>query len=930
MHRAFFLLFLLGTTVTCTADNLTYLRIERSAIEKRLQTLPATEADRVKLLREQFKTAGCAAELIEEQAVPGETVPNVICTLPGGEPGAILVGARLDYKAAGSEDLVNWGNVAMLPLLAESINSAPHRQTVIFAAFTGHDRSFAGANFYLKQLTDEQRSQIRAMIDLDKVGRTPAAYAFPGPSTSQITAIGRRQVAKESAHEPTTLSKVLPMAARALKLTNEPQEINDIPATDARVFEEANIRSLVIHSVAYTTISPPGKFETVKLSRDTLDPQVYTDTYNLMCVYLLFLDKAYSIANAKLQTQVAQSKPPQEDVAPVGTSPDSSSRTDAGAATAGLTTSPAGTTASESLAMATASKPPLPQAGAASDSTNTNPVFRTTTRLVQVDVVVTDKQGRPIPGLKQSDFTVMQDGKKQNVHVFEAHGGKPEDQPAVAVVAAPKLPPNTYSNHPSDSTADSWTIVLYDLLNTPTTNQEYARTELLKLLHAVPKGRPVALYLLTNRLTMVQGFTDDPDKLLKAADTLKPGNSHVLTTEAQRQHDEGQIQYTVTESLGSAPVSLSTNDVAQGMIQSKEQQLRDLDSFQIADRAAFTLAAFESLSRSVSGYPGRKNLIWLSASFPIQIEADSKMTTQPWRNSDNFKVALASAGALLAKSRIAVYPVDVRGLQNRGPDVTDSSSEVAAYTTGANSRNYGDLLGTQASVYTDERSTMKEIAEQTGGEAFLGTNDLRRAMERSIDDGSTYYTLAYTPDKIDPQTAYHRIDVKTDQPGVKLSFRRGYYSTPQKSTAPVEKGVAALRGSLQPGMPQSTVLFLTASVQPPDPTHKNVRVQYVVNPNSVTFTDVPDGLKRIVLDCIVIAYDKDGHEVAHASDTMAGTIKPAAFETVMNNGIPAQQELTLPPGAYNLRLGVMDRPSQQIGTVDVPLVITAAEASAKN
>jgi hypothetical protein len=125
------------------------------------------------------------------------------------------------------------------------------------------------------------------------------------------------------------------------------------------------------------------------------------------------------------------------------------------------------------------------------------------------------------------------------------------------------------------------------------------------------------------------------------------------------------------------------------------------------------------------------------------------------------------------------------------------------------------------------------------------------------------------------------------------------------------------------------MLFITASVLPPDATHKNVRIQYIVNPNGVTFTDAPDQRKHLVLDCIAIAYDKDGKEVAHASDTLDGTIKLAAYETVMNNGIPAQQEMTLPPGAYNLRLGVMDRPSQQIGTVDVPLVVTTGEATAK-
>jgi hypothetical protein len=282
----------------------------------------------------------------------------------------------------------------------------------------------------------------------------------------------------------------------------------------------------------------------------------------------------------------------------------------------------------------------------------------------------------------------------------------------------------------------------------------------------------------------------------------------------------------------------------------------------------------------------------------------------------------------MAKSRIAVYPVDVRGLQGRGVDISTSATEAGLYTSSPNSENYGGLLATQGSKAADERFTMRQVAEQTGGEAFLGTNDLKRAMQRSMDDGATYYTLAYTPDKVDPQTVFHRIEVKVTQPDVKLSYRRGYYSSPPKGgTSAI--GAAALRGALQPGMPQSTMLFITASVLPPDATHKNVRIQYIVNPNGVTFTDAPDQRKHLVLDCIAIAYDKDGKEVAHASDTLDGTIKQAAYETVMNNGIPAQQEMTLPPGAYNLRLGVMDRPSQQIGTVDVPLVVTTGEATAK-
>ncbi len=894
------------------------MRIDQAVIEKRIQTVPAIDQDRVSTLKAQFKAAGCPADQIVEQAVPDVELPNVICMLPGIEPGAIVIGTRLGSKAHGEEAQVDWGSVAMLPLMAESLNSAPHRETLIFVAFAGNDHGFAGANWYLKQLNDEQRAQIHAMIDIDQVGRTPASFAFPEPDTSRASSAGSRSVRRESPHESTTPSKVLTIAARSLK-SDPPSEVNDIGATNARVFDEARIPSIIIHSLSYSMITPPAKVEQVRLSRTAIDPKVYTDTYNLLCVYVLYLDKVYSLAQAKaLAEQAAKAPPPavpaQDSTAASSTAPQVASATIAADAAAPPAT----------LAEAHVQPPPSPE------GTTPNAIFHSTTRLVQVDVVATDKQGKPISGLTQADFTVLQDGKPQPLRVFEPHTGTENGSSAASAATTPKLPPNTYSNHPNDATADAWTIVLFDLLNTATADQEYARKQLLDMLKAAPKGQPIALYLLTSKLALVQAFTDDPDKLIKSAENLKPNRSHVLTTEAERQHAVGQVAYAAAELTESAPSTSTSSDsiMMQGLTQGKLQQQQDLESFQIGDRANFTLAAMESLSRAMSGYPGRKNLIWLSASFPVQLMADPKAETQPWRNSANYQSVLASAGALLAKARIAVYPVDVRGLQNHGVDISNSAAEAGNWTSSANSQNYGDLMTAQTAMGSEQRATMRQVADQTGGEAFTGTNNLKRAMQRSMDDGSTYYTLAYTPDKVDPQTAFHRIEVKVNRPDAKLAYRRGYFSSPTKAGS-TQTGVAALRGALQPGMPPSTMLFMTAQVLPPDATHKNVRIQYIINPNGVTFTDLSDKRKQITLDCIAVAYNNDGKEIGHASDTMNGTIKASAYDTVMNNGIPAQQELTLPPGAYNLRLGVMDRASQQIGTLDVQLVVPATTTAKK-
>ena len=134
------------------------MRVDRSVIEKRLQPVPATEKERVESLATQFRSAGCAQNLMQEQAVPDEELPNVICMVPGPDPGAIIIGTRLDSKAKGDDVEVDWGGSVMLPLLTDSLISAPHHQTFIFIAFSGHDHNFAGANYFLSHLNDDQRS----------------------------------------------------------------------------------------------------------------------------------------------------------------------------------------------------------------------------------------------------------------------------------------------------------------------------------------------------------------------------------------------------------------------------------------------------------------------------------------------------------------------------------------------------------------------------------------------------------------------------------------------------------------------------------------------------------------------------------------------------------------------------------------------------
>ena len=458
-------LFAVLVLTTCSfAANLTYVRVDEPIVESRLALKPVDQAARLTMLRNQFLKAGCTADQIKEQPVPGQDQPNLICTLPGTEPGSIVIGARSDYQSKGDELKVDWATLTTLPLLAESLVLTPHRYSLVFIAFTGH-KDLAGSAAYLKSLSDDERKAIRAMIDLEQIGRTPATFSFATvQAASGLTPLGPT---KQITHDDTPMSKLLPLAAITLKDTDYAHQNREQLFTDAQNFERAGTLALTITSPAYTKLIRPGNTE-VSMVRTELDPKVYYQTYNLLCVYTLYLDRGIAPPKAKPSTDVAKAVPvPATSNTPPAAAPPASPA--AIPASAAAVVKPLLPSSEQPVA---STPPPVAQAPA---ETLPAPTFRSTTRLVQVDVVVTDKAGNPITGLKQDDFAVLQDGKPQPVRAFEAHVLTPEARKTRII---PTLPPNTYTNLPDSIQDQSWTIVLYDQLNTPISDQQVARQQL--------------------------------------------------------------------------------------------------------------------------------------------------------------------------------------------------------------------------------------------------------------------------------------------------------------------------------------------------------------------------------------------------------------------------------------------------------------------
>src|SRR5450631_1052232 len=303
-----------------------------------------------------------------------------------------------------------------------------------------------------------------------------------------------------------------------------------------------------------------------------------------------------------------------------------------------------------------------PQAAAAQPDSASNAAVTTikvTSKTVVVDVVVTDSKGHTVKGLPAADFQVQEDGKPQRVnyfHEFTGFGGANGSSDAASGQTVPppadKLPSNVFTNNQLTRDDEPVTVVLLDLLNTPAENQAFAREQLITFLKNKPKGSQFALCTLAGHLQLLQGFTSD-EALLIATANGKKGSTHYNPI---MEHDIGLDKGLQMQK------ELATLDPNMQFVVQMFQQVAGVERAQELDmRFNLTVDAFGQLARYLSGVPGRKNIIWLSASFPLGIFPNSDLF-DAFSESRNFTAQLKKTANLLAEAHVAVYPVDVRGL----------------------------------------------------------------------------------------------------------------------------------------------------------------------------------------------------------------------------------------------------------------------------
>jgi VWFA-related protein len=542
--------------------------------------------------------------------------------------------------------------------------------------------------------------------------------------------------------------------------------------------------------------------------------------------------------------------------------------------------------------------------------------IRANTRLVTVDVVVTDKKGQPIDGLKPEDFTLEENGKKQKISIFVPPGIQNK-------VAA--TPPGVLSNRPENvGTAGVPTVLLLDACNSPFKDQSYARSQMLKyVVEHGQAGHTIAVLTLTDRLRVLQQFTSDPQVLMKAIKSVRP-EEQILAPGAPAPESHG-IADSGLDRGGSGGYA-----VAIGIAAAAAQQFADIQiGYNIERRTLITIDAMRALARILGGLPGRKNVVWLTASLPFDLIPEDRSVTDAELLADlpgegrQRSVSVNAAGsqaaeqrqlyapqikdaeAQLASSNIAIYPVDLTGLMS-GME-SSAARQGSVYADTALTDRVISTLNTQQT----NQGTMEEVALQTGGKAYKNQNDIKDGIVLAVSDEKASYSLGYYPENKKWDGKFRNLKVKLNRGDVQLRFRKGFYAVDpaQAKNVNFEQDVAS---ALEVGAPATQISFM-AQAKPTDP--GKMRVVFLVDAHTLSAEDAGGG-KKVNVNLYASIYSIAGKVVLTRSLKVDRTFDAATYQQLLDKGMMVPLDMEMPSGTQQLRLAVLDNKTGFIGTAN--------------
>jgi VWFA-related protein len=458
-------------------------------------------------------------------------------------------------------------------------------------------------------------------------------------------------------------------------------------------------------------------------------------------------------------------------------------------------------------------------------------------------------------------------------------------------------------------------------------------------------------------LRLIQGFTADENVLLSAVNSKRGAPQSGRWQQAEA--GPGNAVNTVREFAQGGEMS-GWQALLSGLEKMQvEQEATDTDT-----RVGITIDALTQVARYMSGIPGRKNLVWLSGSFPISISPDLN-EERPVSASRNYTTQLRQATNLLAGGQVAVYPVDVRGLAAEDISTSDNMGvgprqTLPPSTPGRPSSDDSVVPPSQLlqqgmlqrlALRSAERDTLNQIASDTGGKAFFNSNAIDEAINTAAEQSSNYYTLSYTPANRNYNGRFRKIKVGLAEKGYRLHYRPGYFADdPYAPAKPGDSYRNTGAAAMQHGSPQSRqILFavrivpigakikadsaragnilLASKAQPSLPSKVELQhygIDYALDSSDLHFVPSNNDLQHCALNFMIAAFDEDGRQLSGMSKEWTSDLDRAALKDVISGGVRIHQEVDVPVKAVFLRLGVNDAISNHLGTVELPLPVQAA------
>ncbi len=522
--------------------------------------------------------------------------------------------------------------------------------------------------------------------------------------------------------------------------------------------------------------------------------------------------------------------------------------------------------------------------------------------VINVEVYVTDKKGNPITGLTRDDFEVMED--KRPVAITNFYAVTEGQRTAAAIEEAPPAPLETEERpksraEPVLADDQQLSLVVYvDNFNIRPFNRNRVFRRLREFLtDKLQRGDRVMLVSYDRTLNFRHPFTTDPQLIASATFELEKVTGHAVHIDSERRR--------ILEAISEAQ---NPQEVAWQVRQFAESGFNDL---------SFSTDALNDIVDSLGGLPGRKALLYVSDGLPMtpgedlfyaltyRFQTQSQLTElREFDASRRFEELASQANS----NRVTFYTIDAAGL--RAP--TSSSVEYNASTEQAGMSGFVDSVNIQ-----NLQGTLRMLAEKTGGQAILNTNDIGDSLTKVASDFRSYYSIGYTPSH-SGTGRYYKINVKVkDRKGLRVRHRVGYRDKPLMARMSDSARSALLYGL------EDNPLNVVLRLGDPEPADEDLY-------------DLPI-LVGIPLDSIVLIPVSDSHEARvklyfsamdekeKMSDVQEVTvpIRIANADLTDSEGkyFPYQTALRMRSGGHRLTVGVFDELSAVSSFVSKAVIV---------